>query len=92
MRVLFTLTMLLSCTLCGLLTLYYDKGAMPVAIHSVDSKVADVNSLTTLEFAFFNDVFMLSPFHLGSYVAGFGLAIVYRKFLREEKLNKDLQG
>ena len=30
---------------------------------------------------------MLSPFHLGSYLGGFGLAIVYRRFLLETELN-----
>lgn len=33
---------------------------------------------------------MLSPFHLASYFAGFGLAIAYRRFLIESELNKSV--
>ena len=66
---------------------------MPVSIYDVDTPSGEVNDLKTLNFEFYNDVFMLSPFHLGSYFVGFGLAIVYRRFLIESELNKSvLQG
>ena len=56
---------------------------MPVGIIDVNTSVGQYNSLTTLSFDFYNDVFMLSPFHLSSYIAGFGLAIVYRRYLSD---------
>ena len=74
-----------------MLTFLYDEGAMPVSIHTVDTASGIVNSLTTLKFDFYNDVFMLPVFHLASYFGGFGLAIVYRRFLIDSELNKDVQ-
>ena len=90
LRIIFALFVLLCCLVSGGLTFLYDEGAMPVAIHTVDSASGVVNSLTVLNFAFYNNVFMLPVFHLGSYFGGFGLAIVYRRFLIESELNKDV--
>ena len=74
---------LLCCAIQGGLTFWRDEGAMPVSIIDVNTSVGQYNSLTTLSFDFYNDVFMLSPFHLSSYIAGFGLAIVYRRYLSD---------
>ena len=52
--------------------------------------MGDVNALTTLDFSFYNDVFMNPGFHMVSYFLGFGIAIVYRRFLIESQLNKNL--
>jgi len=87
-RWLFSVALVASCALSGGLTYFYNEGAMPVSIHAVDTVSGSVNNLTVLKFDFYNDVFMLSPFHLVSYLGGFGLAIVYRRFLIESELNK----
>jgi len=83
LRILFSLFVMIGCGIAGMLTFLADKGAMPVSIHTVETASGAVNSLTTLKFDFYNDVFMLPVFHLVSYFAGFGLAIVYRRFLIE---------
>ena len=89
-RILFALFVVLCACISGGLTFLYDEGAMPVSIHTVETASGAVNSLTTLKFEFYNNVFMLPVFHLVSYFGGFGLAIVYRRFLIESQLNKDL--
>ena len=90
LRVIFALFLLLCCLVSGGLTFLYDDGAMPVSIQTVDTASGVVNSLTVLDFEFYNNVFMLPVFHLASYFGGFGLAIVYRRFLIESELNKDV--
>lgn len=90
LRVVYAFTMILFCALSGLMTGAFNKGAMPVSISNVDTASGAVNNLTVLNFDFYNDVFMLSPFHLVSYFAGFGLAIVYRRFLLDTELNKSV--
>ena len=90
LRILFSLFLVVCSLLSGGLTFLYDDGAMPVSIHTVDTASGSVNSLTTLKFDYYNNVFMLPVFHLGSYFGGFGLAIVYRRFLIESELNKDV--
>ena len=90
LRIIYSLFLLLCCLVSGGLTFLYDEGAMPVSIHSVDTASGVVNSLTSLNFSFYNSVFMLPVFHIGSYFGGFGLAIVYRRFLIESELNKDV--
>lgn len=64
---------------------------MPVSILDVATASGQYNSLTTLDFSFYNDVFMLSPFHLSSYFFGFGLAIVYRRYLSDSIQNKQAE-
>ena len=90
LRIVYSIFLLICCGVCGGLTYLYDEGAMPVSIHTVDTASGTVNSLTTLQFDFYNNVFMLPAFHLASYFGGFGLAIVYRRFLVESELNKDV--
>lgn len=90
LRVIYAITMIVFCSLSALMTGALDKGAMPVSIYNVDTASGAVNNLTVLNFDFYNDVFMLSPFHLVSYFAGFGLAIVYRRFLLDSELNKSV--
>ena len=90
LRILFSLFLLLCCAVSGLMTYLYNEGAMPVQIKQVHTHVGDVNSLTELDFSFYNDVFMNPAFHLVSYFLGFGIAIVYRRFLIESQLNKNL--
>jgi len=91
LRCLFAAFVLICCGISGGLTFLYDEGAMPVSIHTVETASGVVNSLTTLKFDFYNNVFMLPVFHLVSYFSGFGLAIVYRRFLIESELNKDVE-
>lgn len=90
LRIIFSIFLLICCLLSGGLTFLYDEGAMPVKIVNVETASGIVNSLTNLQFEFYNDVFMLPAFHLGSYFGGFGLAIVYRRFLIDSQLNKDV--
>ena len=90
LRVLFVLTLVFFCALSGAMTYIVDAGAMPVSIYDVNTASGSVNYLTTLSFEFYNKVFMLSPFHLVSYFSGFGLAIVYRRFLIESELSKSV--
>lgn len=89
-RIIFSFFLLFCALGSAALTYGYNEGAMPVRILNVDTTVGVVNSLTTLNFDFYNDVFMLSPFHLTSYFIGFGTAIIYRRYLVETKLNKSL--
>lgn len=89
-RILYYFFLLASAAGSAALTFFYNEGAMPVRILNVDTAVGVVNSLTTLNFDFYNDVFMLSPFHLSSYFIGFGTAIIYRRYLIETRLNKSL--
>ena len=90
LRIIYALFMLLCCLVSGGLTYLYDTGAMPVSIQTVDTASGVVNSLTVLDFEFYNNVFMLPAFHLASYFGGFGLAIVYRRFLIDSEKNKDV--
>jgi len=83
--------MLLCCGLQFGLTYMMDVGAMPVSILDINTASGQYNSLTKLDFRFYNDVFMLSPFHLSSYFAGFGLAIIYRRYLSDSLNNKDAE-
>ena len=89
-RVFFGVFLFICCAIAGGLTYYFDEGAMPVSIVNDNSASGVTNQLTTLKFDFYNDVFMLSPFHLGSYFAGFCLAIIYRRYLLESELNKSV--
>jgi len=87
-RIYGSVLLLLFCLLQAALTVVYAEGAMPVSIREINTASAIQNSLTTLDFGFYNDVFMLSPFHLSSYFIGFCLAVIYRRFLADSLRNQ----
>ena len=90
MRIIYALSMILFCSISAYMTFYFDEGAMPVTIQDVNTASGIVNSLTVLNFDFYNDVYMLTPFHLCTYFAGCGMAVCYRRFLIESQLAKSV--
>ena len=90
LRALYAVFVLICAGVCAGMTYVFNEGAMPVTILDVTTSSGVVNKLTELNLDFYNDVFMLSPFHVGSYMVGFGMAIIYRRFLIESELTKSI--
>lgn len=86
-RIVYAILLVLACAASGGLAYYFNVGAMPVQIFSTNV-INGTDLLPTLNFDFYNKVYMLPVFHMASYFSGFGLAIIYRRFLIESQQNK----
>ena len=87
-RAIFATLVTLFLVMNAIVTYYYDLGALPVRILPVSETGNDPNQLNTLDFQFYDKVFMQGYYHMGSYLIGFCLAISYRRFAYETETHE----
>jgi len=85
LRALFFIFIAIFALINGIIVQQADVGALPVEIVPGTDKVSQINYLTTVSFAFYEQVYMKPYFHLMSFFMGFGLAVIYQSFLVNSK-------